>query len=176
MALIESVSVKIFKPLVPFFDAVFSALVVGPLVIVYWVSSWELYNTYLKPDDPLISATISLSIGVGVQFLLIFYQNAIAKVLVFKNNKWFNSIASKLYTTLFTQVIIHLWRGIWKFIDVYTPTNNASLTLNIVQNSMILIASKTLVNLIAPPFLVSTDEDVENNRKLSTYHKREVNA
>lgn len=162
---------KNFQPIVPVLDVLFSCFIVGPIVIIYWMSSWELYDYYLTADDAEISATISLTIGVVGQFLLIFYQDEIAKLLTFEKYKWINMLASKVHTLVYAQTNINLWRGMWKFIDMYSPEDTTTAVLNIIQNSIILMLSKTFRNTISAPLVVATDE-VDKSYKIPTYFKR----
>lgn len=165
---------KLCKPIIPIFDVLFSCVIVGPLVIIYWMSTWKLYDFYVTPDEPEISAAISFIIGFGGQFVIIYYQDELAIILTFENHKWINMIVSKLYTLIYAQTTINLWRGMWKFIDMYSPEDTATACLNIVQNSIILMLSKTYRNSISTPLIVATD-GVENNYKIPTYSKRVVN-
>lgn len=165
---------KFIKPFVPVFDVLFSSLIVGPLVIIYWMSTWTLFDYCITPSDPKISAAISLIIGFGGQFLVIFYQDRVARLLTFEKYKWMNGIASKVYTIVFAQTTINFWRGMWKFIDIYSPEDTVTAVSNIMQNSIILMLCKTFKNSSSTPFVVATDE-VERNYKIPTYFKRVVN-
>ena len=162
---------KLFQPIVPVLDVLFSCFIVGPIVIVYWMSTWELYDYYITPDDAKISAAISLTIGLVGQFLLIFYQNEIAKLLTFEKNKWINMLASKVHTLIYAQTTINLWRGMWKFIDMYSPEDTTTAVLNIIQNSTILMLTKTFRNSISAPLVIATDE-VERNYKIPIFFKQ----
>lgn len=169
----ELLLLEFFKPIVPLLDILFSSLVVGPLVIIYWMSTWELYDYYISPEDAKISATISLIIGFIGQFVIIFFQDKIAKLLTFGQRKWINELASRLFSLAFAQTTINLWRGAWKFIDIYSPEDAISPVVNIVQNSIILMLSKTIRNSISTPFVVTTDK-AETNYKIPTFFKRVV--
>lgn len=172
----EPISAKLLKSFVPVLNVGFSALVIGPIMITYWVSSWELYDFYLKSNDPNTSTAISLAIGFGGQFLLMFYQDTIAKLFIFKNHKWLSLIISKIFVTLYAQIDVNLWRGTWSFLDLLAPAGNTMLIINILKNFIILIASETYMNLFGPPLAVATDEDILNNFKVRTYFKREVST
>lgn len=166
-------SSKFFKPFVHVFDVLFAFFVVGPLVIIYWVSTWILCDLFIKPDDPKISAVISFAIGLVGQLFLMFYQDSIAKHLKFKNHKFINLIVSKFYALVFALTSISLWRGMWKFVDINSSNDVFALAVNILQNTLILAITKTLKNSIASPFVVTTDQ-LDCDYKIITLFKRVV--
>lgn len=165
---------KPFQPFVQVFDVLFSSIIAGPLVIVYWVSTWKLCDIFIMPDDPTTSAVISLAIGSFGQFFLMFYQGAISELLTFKKRKFVNLMVSKMYALVLAQTCIHYWRGVWAMIDLFSPTDTFVTVMNVVQNCLILMISKTLRNSISVPFVVTTDQ-VESDYGVSTYFKRVVN-
>lgn len=156
------------------FDVLFSSLIVGPLVVIYWVSAWKLSDIFIRPDDPLKSAAISIAIGFTGQFALMFYQDSIAKVLKFEDHKFVNLVVSKVYGLVSAQTCIQFWRGVWMIVDLLSSTDTTTTAMNIVQNLSILVLSKTLKNALAGPFVVTTDK-VDGNYAISTYNKRVVN-
>lgn len=162
---------KFFKPFVHVLDVFFALLVIGPLVIIYWVSTWILFDLFIKPDDPNASAVISFAIGFVGQLFLMFYQDSIAKLLKFNNHKLINWIVSKFYALVFALTSISLWRGMWKFVDINSSNDVFSLAVNVLQNTLILAVTKTLKNSIAPPFIVTTDQ-VNSDYKITTYFRR----
>lgn len=164
---------QFFKPFLHVIDVIFALLVIGPLVIIYWVSIWILFDLFIKPDDPNLSAVISFAIGLVGQLFLMFYQDAIEKLLKFKNHKFINLIVSKCYALVFALTSISLWRGMWMFIDINSSNDVFATVVNILQNTLILSASRTLKNSIASPFIVTKDQ-VENNYKIMTYFRRVV--
>lgn len=156
------------------FDVLFSLIVVGPLVIIYWISIWKIFDFYITPGDQKLSAVISFVIGLSGQFVLTFFQDEIAKILKFKKRKFLNLIVSKVYSLFFAATLISLWRGVWKFADFTSPDESFTTFFNIAQNSVIMMISKTLKNSISSPFVVATDQ-IENDYKIPTYFTKVVN-
>lgn len=162
------------KPFAKVFDVLFSLLVVAPLVITYWFSIWKCFDIFISPEDQKISTVISFVIGFSGQFILIYFQKDVAKVLKFEKHKLLNAIASKIYSVLFAATCISLWRGLWKFADFTSPADNYTIIINIIQNSVIMMISKTFKSSVSSPFVVTTDP-IENDYKVSTYFKTVVN-
>lgn len=167
---------KFVTPFSPVLDVLFSCLVVGPLAVIFWMSTWRFYDTYLTPNDSKASAAISLLIGAGGQFLLSYYQGTIEKCLKFKKHSWINinCIMSKVFILVLAQTNISLWRGVWNLVDIYSPVDTFAAVLNVLQYSFILMVTKAFCNSISSPFIVETDE-VEGCYRIPTYFKRVVN-
>jgi Fuseless len=163
-----------FRPFLRFFDVLFSSFIVGPLVVIYWATTWKLCDIFITPDDPAKSAVISFVIGFTGELIFMFYQDSIAKILKFENHKFINLVVSKVYALVNAQTCIHFWRGVWKIVDLLSTADTTSMVMNVMQNLVILMLSKTLNNLLASPFVVITDRS-NDNYAITTYYKRVVN-
>lgn len=148
----------LFRSFLRLFDVMFSTLIVGPLVIIYWTTTWRLTDILITPDDRVKSATISLVIGFTGQFILVFYQDSIAKVLKFENHKVINLVMLKVYAIAVAQTAIQFWRGIWQTVDFLSAGDTVTMAMNIAQNLLILMLSKVLKNSLASPFVVIKDQ------------------
>lgn len=164
---------KLSKPFARVLDALFSTVIVAPLVVVYWFTTWTILDTFIFPDDRVTSAVISFAIGLCGQFLVMFYQESLSKYLTFKNRKHVNVVVTKIFALVIALTSINLWRGTWIFADLTSTDDNFSIALNIVQNTMIMMLSKSFRNCIAALFVVTLDES-ENNFLMPTYFKRVV--
>lgn len=160
------------KPFAKIFDVIFASVIVGPLVVIYWISVWNLSDIFITPDDPIQSALISFVIGFSGQFVVLYFQDEISKWFKFKN-MIFNVIASRSYAMFSAVTCISLWRGLWKFADFISTTNTMFTVLNVVQNLTILMVSRTIKNSIAGPFIVSTDQS-NCDYKVSTFFSKVV--
>lgn len=167
------IALQFLQPFLRTFDVLFSSFVCAPLVVVYWVTTWKLAEIFISPNDPTLSAVISLLIGFSGQFILMFFQDVIGKLLTFKNRKFINLMLSKLYALVLAQTCINFWRGVWNFVDMTSSSNVKTMALNIVQNSLIMMISKTFKNSISNPFIVATDE-TECDYSITTYFGRVV--
>lgn len=164
----------VFRSFLRLFDVLFSALVIGPLVIIYWTTTWRLSDIFITPDDQVKSAAISLVIGFVGQFILVFYQDSIAKLLKFENHKLINLLMLKVYAIFVAQTSIHFWRGIWQIIDFLSASDTVTMTMNVVQNLLILMLSKVLKNSLATPFVVIKDQ-MNADYAVTTRCRRVVN-
>lgn len=156
------------------FNVLISCLIIAPLVVIYWASTWKLCDIYIVPSDPALSSTISLVVGFSVQFFFMFHQDSIAELLTCKNNKCLNIVLMKVYALVSALTCVNFWRGVWGFVDKVSTDEIAMLIMNITQNLLILLISRTLRNSVVPPFVVAMDQ-IENCFKLPTYFKLKVN-
>lgn len=163
----------IFKPFVRTFDVLFASLIAGPLVVVYWLSTWKLCDSFIRPDNPTISAVISFVIGLCGQLIVMFYQAEIGKLLTFEKLKFVNLMLTKGFALVLALTCILLWRGVWMFLDLISANDNFSMTCNVVLNLVILMVTKTIRNSSSTPFVVTTDQ-FDNEYQISTYFKRVV--
>lgn len=163
----------IFKPFVRTFDVLFASLIAGPLVVVYWLSAWKLCDSFIRPDNPTISAVISFVIGLCGQLIVMFYQAEIGKLLTFEKLKFVNLMLSKGFALVLALTCILLWRGMWMFLDLISANDNFSMICSVVLNLVILMVTKTIRNASSTPFVVTTDQ-LDNEYQITTYFKRVV--
>lgn len=155
------------------FNVLFSCLIIAPLVIIYWASTWKLCDIYIVPSNPVLSATISFFVGFSAQFFFIFYQDSIVELLTIEKNKCLNLILTKVYALVFALTCINFWRGVWSFVDKVSTDDITLLIMNIAQNLLILLISRTLRNAIAPPFIIATDQ-LDSCFGITTFFKLKV--
>jgi Fuseless len=164
------------QPLVHTFDVIFSSVVVTPLVVAYWVTVWKLGDIFITPKRVMLSSAISFAIGFGGQFVLMFWQAPLEKLLNFKTRRCLvNVFVSRCFAFVFALTNIHLWRAVWMFADYISTEDNVSIASNVVRNLMIVALSKTLKNSISSPFVVQTDGG-DDQYKVTTYFGRIVSS
>lgn len=163
----------IFKPFVRSFDVLFALLIAGPLVVVYWLSAWKLCDSFIRPDNPTISAVISFVIGLCGQFIVMFYQVEIGQLLTFEKRKFVNLMLSKAFALILALTCILLWRGMWMFLDLLSANDNFSMICSVFLNLVILMVTRTIRNSSSTPFVVTTDQ-LDNDYQITTYFKRVV--
>lgn len=164
-----------FQPFVQILDVIFSSVVVGPLVIAYWVSVWKFCDIFIASNDDKLSAAISFAFGFGGQFLLMLFQAPIGNLLKFKKHKFIKLLVSRAYAFLFALTNINLWRAAWMFADYISTTDTIATLLNVARNLTIVMLTKTLKNSISTPFVVATDGS-NDDYKVATYFGRNVST
>lgn len=171
--MIKKILSEVPDSLLRLLNILFSCCVIAPLVIIYWASTWKICEFYIWPSDPKISVLISLAIGSSVQFLFMFYQDSIANLLTFKKYKILSLISAKIYALVFAQSSVNFWRGVWSTVDKLSSDEIAPTALNVAQNLLILLMSRTLRNVIGAPFVVLTDQG-ETCFRIPTYFNLKV--
>lgn len=156
--LISILKSKLFVQLVSLFDVLFALIVVTPLVVIFWSTTWKLYDLFILPNDPVISGLISLLFGFCGQMVLMLYQDSIEKLLDFGNRNIINYITLKIYALFLGHTFVSFWRGVWTFVDVTSSKDLGVVVLNIVQNIVTLIILRVFRMTLAPPFFILTDQ------------------
>lgn len=138
-------------------DTFFSALIVGPLVVTYWRGTWNLMGHYLFPGKPINSALASLAIGIIGHIIFTIFQEFFRRYFNPDKHRLTFYCGSRLYTSIFAIVCVNGWRGGWQLIDIYTNHNVTTIVVITISVIIIMIAVKTIRNIIAAPFVVVSD-------------------
>lgn len=138
-------------------DNLIAAGVISPLVVSYWRGTWSLMDYYVYPNDPKSSSMVSLFIGlVGIMIFTMtqkFYTNFLNPNI----HRLSYYVSSRLYTASFGFACVNSWRGAWIALDAYTSTDRMSVVLVTSVSLIILLGSRTVRNISAPPFAIVTD-------------------
>lgn len=135
-------------------DMLISLLIVSPAVIGYWRSLWGLMDIFILPDNPFVSAAVSLVIGVCGQI----FFSACGKL--FMDNFHLNRsrtlfyVVSRTYTVCSSFVCISSWRGLWYLLDL---NSTSSIFMSTVSAIIILIVIRGLKNISSSPCVITTD-------------------
>lgn len=156
---------KIYVKLVSIFDILFALTILAPLVVVFWATSWMLYDLFLFPDDPVISGGISWSFGFCGQFILMYNQEALKKHLILKKWPLFSILILKVYALFLAHTFVSFWRGVWSVVDATSSKQIGVVIMNILQNSLALMFLKVFRNTLVPPFFVAIDHPEQYSMK-----------
>lgn len=142
-------------------DSCISLLIVSPLVVGYWRGSWQLMDIFLFPENPPLSVCSSLMIGIVAHLIFCLGQHQLKSSLDIKRNLLLHIIGSRVYTVIFSLTCVNHWRGVWQLWDLYTGTSWQSGTVSTVLGLSLLVITRGLRNILAPPFVIVPDEPRE---------------
>lgn len=149
---------RLYSILLCAIDAIFSMAIVAPCVVLYWRGTWGLAAHVLEPFGELYSSLISLAVGLIGYYLLAIVQRPLARILDPNHHRLSYFIVSRIYTFIFAFVSVNMWRGIWSFFDYLTGTDSLIIISCLTGFTFIcMLASRTLRNLIASPFILPRD-------------------
>lgn len=138
-------------------DNLFASFIVGPLVVGYWRSTWNLSGAYIYPSDFPTSLCISLSIGIVGHLIFNIFQATIRRHLNADKHRLLFFVGSRLYTAIYGTICVNTWRGGWEMINLYT-THDVTYVLLITLGAALLLAMlKGIRNITASPFYVVND-------------------
>ncbi|CAD7085961.1 unnamed protein product [Hermetia illucens] len=147
-----------YKQVLHLVDILLSSFVIGPLVIAAWRGIWNLADIYLFPDDGIDSALASIVIGLVGYMLFMLPQKLICDSFNRDKHRITFYIFSRLYTFIFAVISVLGCRGPWNLVDLLTPYELTWINLLTVAAVVLLIVTKSLANVNAAPFLITTDE------------------
>ncbi|KAJ6644139.1 hypothetical protein Bhyg_09105 [Pseudolycoriella hygida] len=139
-------------------DVAFAFIVVAPLVVTFWSTTWKLYDLFIFPNDPVISGVISWLFGFCGQMVLMFYQDSIKKLFYFEKMNFLSILILKFHALFLGHTFVSFWRGVWSFVDATSSIGLGVVGLNIIQNIIALMILRTFRNTLVPPFIVLTDK------------------
>ncbi|GAB0100114.1 uncharacterized protein DMENIID0001_161060 [Sergentomyia squamirostris] len=130
----------VHKPGLYVLDCAFSVLCVGTLVVFVWRGVWLLMDIFLSPNDPELSAFLSLGIGYGIVALIFIIQPLMRWTCERLDGIW-RLIATDIFLTLSFIGTVNMWRGVWSTIDLYFLPDSQLLSIWITHGiSLILLA------------------------------------
>jgi hypothetical protein len=112
-------------------DFILSFFVFAPSGILFWASTWDLFYYYVYPKNLLVSAIVTLCVGLTIHLISYFFQYKLQAY----HDKNFTRNSSDfypkgyflrfIYTYLLALGYVTQWRGIWdiygNFIDQIDP-------------------------------------------------------
>ncbi|KAK9507997.1 hypothetical protein O3M35_007751 [Rhynocoris fuscipes] len=153
---LQGISSKYFNFLT-FLDQFISTIIVTPLVVGYWRGTWGCMDYFVFNNDIHRSALLSVIIGSIGSFIFTTAQNYFINKYHSNINSLKYYLATRLYTACFGIVCVNQFRGTWICLDLYTPHTITAVSTITLISIIILIITKTLRNLSAPPFALSVD-------------------
>lgn len=111
-------------------DCAFSVCVIGTLVVFVWRGTWSLLDTYLYPENFVISTWLSLGIGYGIVGLTFLLQPPI-KYLAKELSGIPRLLIVDLYLLFSFCGTVNVWRGIWNLLNIYFFPKNPLLSYSL---------------------------------------------
>lgn len=149
-------SIDYYKCLITVIDTTFSMMIVAPITIFYWRSTWDL-SIFLLSETKW-SPFISLFAGIVVMYMLYLSQNQLNYHLDPGRRQFSFLVFSRIYSKVFAVFCINMWRGVWAICDYVNGTYTLEFTIAYTLMAFsFLIYSRGIRNLLASPFLLFPD-------------------
>ena len=110
-------------------DCIITIPVIDGLLIAYWRAGFNILNLYLLPQDPKLSAWITIIIGYITFFAFIFLQFPIVHITKKLTSPWQRLPWKAGYWIVTFLMVLCIWRGIWKTIILYSRVGELSKPL-----------------------------------------------
>ncbi|KAF6207527.1 hypothetical protein GE061_015973 [Apolygus lucorum] len=138
-------------------DLSISTFLIAPLVVSYWRGTFGLMDILVYPEDPFKSSVVSCVIGYAGTSVLTMLQDVLDRSLHPNTHRITYYAFSRLYTALFSFICVNHWRGGWMLLEHFTGTEPHTVAIITSASIVLLMLTKTLRNLSAPPFAIATD-------------------
>lgn len=138
-------------------DILFSSIILGPTIVCYWRGTWNLSDRILKMDNELLSALVSLGLGIFGHSLFTIFQKKLDKCFHPDKHRLMFLISSRIYTYVYGFICVNGWRAGWMLMDLYLPRDIVYIFTLTFVSAIVLSFIKGLRNISATPFSVITD-------------------
>lgn len=143
-------------------------LCIGPLVSIYWYSTWVLGDYYLFSSNLEASYWTSFTLGCTMIALATLMQD---RILNFSTNrsKPVRYILMRLFTYVMSVAGVNQWRGVWDLEDYYTGISTVNALLTYSLTTAVLICLRGHRSVLCPPATVYVDIKHAEHYKLATF-------
>ncbi|XP_064484292.1 uncharacterized protein LOC135396966 [Ornithodoros turicata] len=101
-----------------FWDSAFTIFVIQALAISCWRGLWTLLDFTIYPNNPRLSAVVSLESG-GLATLLLLVSQPIARAIARQLGTIWRRVFEGAWNIAVAYAAVSVWRGIWMLIDEY---------------------------------------------------------
>lgn len=165
--IIEADSKKENKPLkygIYSLDIILSLFVFGPLVSLYWNSTWEFLDLFFFPNEPELSNFICWILGLLIIFPTYLFQKSFEGLnTTFERstklkNKILNIIIRVCYIYTLVLGVLLQWRGLWNLIDIFFFKDwKRQIILSMICIAFLSLTRATKI-LLSNPFILYRDD------------------
>jgi len=155
-------------------DFLWSAVVVAPLVVLYWRGSWDLLDDIvfpLKKEGSIklegaptpsalqkqLSGLVSYLTGLFIRIILDLSKFHVGEFLRNKS-KWIRLVCSWIYNAVYALAGVSFWRGVWFLMKLDIGVGSIQLIVVLVGSLTVLIFTKVPKSLISSPLAISLDK------------------
>lgn len=135
-------------------DMLISTLIVSPAVVGFWRSAWVLMDIHVLPEDPLMSAVVSVVIGICGHMFFSISGKVFEDNFHPNRNRMLYYIVSRSYTVCYAFVCVNGWRGPWYILDMHSKN---LIFISTLVGVIALIVIRGLRNITASPCVIATD-------------------
>ncbi|XP_072013510.1 uncharacterized protein [Amphiura filiformis] len=102
-----------------FFDCFITVTVIDILLVFYWRAGFNILDLYILPNDPTLSAWITVIVGYAMFICVLFLQFPALNISKKLASPWQRLLYKSGYWILTFIMMVCIWRGIWNLIVIY---------------------------------------------------------
>lgn len=150
-------------------DLIFNYFLFTPLVLLFWYGTYVLIDQFIfsRLESRIVAAVVTLSIGLGVEFIVTYWQDAFLSRGRYHSSGLPFIAYSRSYNYVLAVANICHYRAVQEFYDVFMASEDGEPgglmpALQTAVTSIVLLWSmRAGRNITAIPFAVSVDSDPE---------------
>ncbi|XP_014250215.1 uncharacterized protein LOC106667066 isoform X2 [Cimex lectularius] len=143
-------------------DVVFSLSVLAPLVIMFWKSTWGIFQRYSFIFQPWLQLTVSLIVLIVIAAI----KDAFLKL---PHKSWKFMIVCRMYIYFRGIINIGIWRCEWDIMDKYFKTDATVICL--IAGLIFFVVMNGMMNLNSAPLYIAVDHNPEDVYSFPTMFK-----
>lgn len=131
-------------------DITLACLILAPVVVIYWRTTWLLMDFYIYPQHHMTSACISLVVGFASSLLIVLCQRDFMTFLC-EFDELISKIIWKMCMYPISVSCVSYWRGVWMVTDLTTTISLTSLILCHSLSFVLLSVLRTASSVVSAP-------------------------
>lgn len=148
-------------------------VLITPLVVIYWNTTWTIFDHILLSHSCRLSAWASAAIGFPIMAAATFLQDSLHSWSY--RCHWAVMFAvSRAYTYIVSVAVVSQWRGIWMVGNCYFGRGLMSSWLSVLVAFLVLILIGCLVSVSGPPVSIDMDASHADHYKIPTFWRTKV--
>ncbi|CAG5136347.1 unnamed protein product, partial [Candidula unifasciata] len=149
-------------------DTILTFVFIGPLVSIYWYSTWALCDYYIFRSNLEASYWTSFTVGCTVIAIATLLQD---EIVIFSDNrrKPFRYILMRVFTYILSVASVSQWRGVWDLEDYYTGISSVNAALTYISVTVVLICLRGQRSALCSPTTLCVDVRPADHYKLATF-------
>jgi len=167
--------------LVSLVDLAWSALVVAPLVVLFWRGTWDILTLWVYPESPALDAPgrtsrleksglVCFLVGFVLRILLDLIKPFLGEILA-KQAAFVKIVGRLLFTFTYAFAGICFWRGTWYLMRLDVGEKSLQLLVVLVGGVSVFVFSKMSRTLVSTPLALCQDSN-DKTFEISSYFRK----
>ncbi|XP_006824215.1 uncharacterized protein LOC102808290 [Saccoglossus kowalevskii] len=156
--------------MVTFADAWAVIVLIGPLTIAFWWSTWTIMDVILSSTGKPDTFLISICVGFVVPSLFIPLQSVLIGNIQRRNFAWYT--VPRMYVYILSLAVVSLWRGAWGICEFYIGESKLVYVYVGIISYVILWSTRVSYTGVSSPVTLDLDIEIDYYRIKTRFYAR----